>query len=85
MELEFTEQAQKDLKYWKKINNLAVQKRISTLLEAIKEEPYTGIGNPEALKHQLTGLWSRRINREHRLVYEVLEDKIMIYALRFHY
>ena len=85
MELEFTEQAQKDLKYWKKINNLAVQKRISTLLEAIKEEPYTGIGNPEALKHQLTGLWSRRINREHRLVYEVLEDKIVIYALRFHY
>ena len=87
MEIEFTDQALRDIKYWKKVKNESIQTRIATLLEAIQENPYEGIGNPEALKHQLSGFWSRRINHEHRLVYQSLIEKkvIMIVSLRFHY
>jgi len=85
MEIEFTGQSRKDIKYWKKINNPEIQIRISELIKDIKEHPFTGIGHPEPLKHQLNGYWSRRINIEHRLVYKVLENSVMIYSLRFHY
>ena len=85
MEIEFTGQSRKDLKYWKKINNPDIQKRISDIIKDIQEHPFTGIGNPEPLKHQLKGYWSRRINKEHRLVYKILKNSVMIYSLRFHY
>lgn len=55
------------------------------LVENIQESPFEGLGKPEPLKHELSGLWSRRIDREHRLVYEVRQDKIRILACRFHY
>ncbi len=55
------------------------------LIENIQQAPFEGLGKPEPLKHNLKGLWSRRIDREHRLVYEVREDKIRILAYRFHY
>jgi toxin YoeB len=75
-----------ELKYWKKTNNTAIQKRISILLEDIIKHPSTGIGKPEALKHQLKGFWSRRITKEHRIVYKVEGNKLIIVAaLRFHY
>ncbi len=84
-QVKFTKNALKDLKYWKKIKNEAVLKRIRELIESIKETPYTGIGNPEPLKHELTGSYSRRINREHRLVYRVYDNFIEVSSLRFHY
>lgn len=53
----------------------------------IEENPFTGIGKPEALKYDLSGFWSRRINREHRIVYKVYEEKkgIEIHSLKGHY
>lgn len=59
--------------------------RIVRLIQAVQRDPFTGIGKPEPLKHELAGCWSRRINDEHRLVYQVLEDKIRILACRYHY
>lgn len=61
MEIEFTIQAEQDLNYWKRTNNISVLKKIRVLLENILETPFSGIGKPEALKHELSGKWSRRI------------------------
>jgi toxin YoeB len=85
MELEFTHQAAEDLAYWKKINNIAVLKKIRKLLEIKLSTPFEGIGKPEALKHNFSGCWSRRIDKEHRLVYEVVENRIIVLSLRGHY
>jgi toxin YoeB len=60
-------------------------KRIFELIENIDRTPFEGIGKPEPLKYQLKGKWSRRINEEHRLVYEVNNTEIIIYACKFHY
>ncbi|WP_208864677.1 Txe/YoeB family addiction module toxin [Mucilaginibacter gossypiicola] len=64
-----------------------MQNKIHQLLHAISQDPFSGIGKPEMLKHNLTGLWSRRINQEHRIIYEVLEEEktIKIHSLRGHY
>jgi toxin YoeB len=62
-----------------------VLKKIRELLENIQQTPFEGIGKPEALKHQLAGKWSRRITDEHRLVYKVEKEKIIVYQVRFHY
>jgi len=87
MEIIYSEEAQRDIEYWRKSGDKSVQNKIQQLLYAIQEDPFTGIGKPEALKHNLAGLWSRRINREHRLIYQLLENKqtIKIYALKGHY
>lgn len=71
--------------YWKKSGNKAIQKKIQQLLESIQETPFEGIGKPEALKHNFSGKWSRRINLEHRLVYKLEGQAIVIIALRYHY
>ena len=55
------------------------------IIKEIQKNPFDGIGKPEPLKHDLSGCWSRRIDREHRLVYQVLEGKIRILACRYHY
>lgn len=85
MEVAFDEIALNDLDFWKKSGNTSVQKKIEKLISAIRESPYSGIGKPEVLKHALSGKWSRRINREHRIVYEVEGDLIKIHSLRGHY
>lgn len=85
MELIFLPEAEDHLEFWKKSGNKTIQKKIDLLLRAILENPFEGIGKPEALKHKLSGLWSRRIDREHRIVYEVENKKIKIHALKFHY
>ena len=87
MELVLLEQARKDRDYWKNSGNTKIQNRISALLKDILQHPFTGIGKPEPLKHNLKGLWSRRINEEHRLVYQVSDGMIYVYVLsmRFHY
>jgi toxin YoeB len=82
--LEFDPAAFQDLAWWvEKDRNKAL--KILKLIEATHREPFQGIGQPESLKHDLAGCWSRRIDREHRLVYQVTESKIRILACRFHY
>jgi len=85
MEIEYTLQASDDLDFWKKSNNVAMLKKIRNLIESITETPYEGIGKPEPLKYNLTGYWSRRINKEHRIVYEIGELKVTILSLKGHY
>ena len=86
MEIVFTKNALKDLKYWKKQKNKEILLRIESLLNDIIKNPFEGIGNPEPLKYQLSGYWSRRITKEHRLIYTINDGKIIIVtALRFHY
>ncbi|WP_031525830.1 Txe/YoeB family addiction module toxin [Dyadobacter crusticola] len=83
--LSFSNKAQEDLQYWKKTGNVSIQKKIEELLRSILETPFHGIGKPEALKYELTGSWSRRINREHRIIYQVTDEFIKIESLRGHY
>lgn len=85
MEIEFTSQAQNDLKFWKNSGNKTIQNKITQLLEVIEKTPFTGIGKPEALKHNLSGKWSRRINSEHCLVYTVTQEIIYINSMKGHY
>jgi len=59
--------------------------RIITLIREVQRDPFSGIGKPEPLKHELKGCWSRRIDQEHRLVYQVTPDRIRILACRYHY
>ena len=82
----FLPRARKDFDEWKRNDGKMVE-RIKELLRDIAEHPYSGIGKPEPLKHNLKGLWSRRINEEHRLVYQVADGMIYVYVLsmRFHY
>jgi toxin YoeB len=85
MEVIYSTQAIEDIHYWRKSGNRNIQNKITQLIEDIKKTPCTGIGKPEALKHDLTGKWSRRITKEHRLIYEVDIATIKIYSLKGHY
>lgn len=85
MEIIFTRQAIKDIDFWKKSGNKPIQEKITELLKAIKEDPYKGTGKPEPLKYSLAGSWSRRINKEHRIVYEVVDSVIYIQSVKGHY
>lgn len=85
MEIILSPDAQEDIRYWSKSGNKSIQKKIQELLKVILETPFEGIGKPEALKHSFTGYWSRRINKEHRIIYLVVDDKIHIFSLRGHY
>ena len=83
--LDFSDQATEDITYRKKAGNKALLKKMLVLLEEISEHPFTGTGKPEALKHDLAGKWSRRINQEHRLIYEVKDNEIIVVSLKGHY
>lgn len=83
--LEFTDMATEDIDFHKRAGNKALLGKLLRLLEELSENPFTGTGKPEPLKHQLVGLWSRRINQEHRLVYEVEGDKVFILSVKGHY
>lgn len=82
--LEFDPAAFEDLAWWIQQDRKKAL-RIVKLLKEVQRTPFAGTGKPEALKHDLAGCWSRRIDDTHRLVYEVLEDKIRILACRYHY
>ena len=82
--LEFDTAAFEDLAWWVKHDRKQALKIIK-LIQEVQRNPFEGIGKPEKLKHDLSGCWSRRINQEHRLVYQVLDDKIRIIACRYHY
>lgn len=83
-EIWWSKRAREDIAYWRK-HDLSVSARIDSLLEDIKRNPFTGLGKPEPLKHALAGFWSRRITKEHRLVYRVEAGVIYIAQCRFHY
>ena len=84
MKLVFAESAWEDYLYWQKTDKRML-KRTNTLIKDISREPFEGIGKPEPLKHALSGYWSRRINDEHRVVYKVKGDSLLIAQLRYHY
>ncbi|MEZ4773226.1 MAG: Txe/YoeB family addiction module toxin [Bacteroidia bacterium] len=67
--LDFTDRAKEDIAAHKKSGNKTTLNKLLTLLEELAEHPFTGTGKPEALKYRLSGMWSRRINKEHRLIY----------------
>jgi toxin YoeB len=82
--LEFDPDAFEDLAWWiEKDRTIAL--KIMKLVREIQRDPFSGTGKPERLKHDLAGCWSRRINPEHRLIYQVLDDKVRILACRYHY
>ncbi len=84
MRLEFKPSAFEDLQYWV-ATNARMAKRLMKLIEATQRHPFEGIGKPEPLKNQLSGWWSRRIDSEHRLVYRVEDDRLIIAQARGHY
>lgn len=85
MEIKFTSEAIKDLETWKKSGDKKTLKRIRQLVESIQITPFSGIGKPEALKYDLAGKWSRRINKSHRIIYTVTQTTIYIHSLVGHY
>ncbi len=84
MKLIFAERAWEDYLHWQETDR-KVLARINLLIREIRREPFTGIGKPEPLRHALRGYWSRRITDEHRIVYKVEEDSLLLAQLRFHY
>lgn len=84
MNILFTDDAWEDYLYWQQTDKQTL-KKINQLLKEIQRTPFTGIGKPEPLKHQLQGCWSRRIDSEHRLVYEINDNTLHVIGCRFHY
>jgi toxin YoeB len=84
MKLLFSEHAWEDYIYWQRADR-KILKRMDTLIRDIQRTPFDGIGKPEPLKHALSGYWSRRITDEHRIVYKIDEDSVLIAQLRYHY
>jgi len=84
VKLIFSEHAWNDYLYWQKTDR-KILKRINLLIKDVRRSPFEGIGKPESLKHALSGYWSRRINDEHRFVYKVNDDSMLIAQLRYHY
>ena len=84
MKLSWAEDAWDDYLYWQRADK-KILSRINVLIKDIERHPFTGLGDPEPLRHNWSGYWSRRINREHRLVYKVKDDELLIAQCRYHY
>lgn len=84
MLIKFSTKGWDDYLYWQATDR-AILKRINQLIKDIEREPFAGIGKPEPLKHQLSGFWSRRIDSQHRLVYTVQDDTLLVAQCRDHY
>ncbi|OMP79844.1 MULTISPECIES: Txe/YoeB family addiction module toxin [unclassified Chitinophaga] len=84
MKLSWDQNGWEDYLYWQKTDK-KILKKINELIKDTMRQPFEGLGKPEALKENLTGCWSRRIDQEHRLVYKVLDDAILILQCRYHY
>lgn len=82
--LKFTDEAWLSYIYWQTQDRKTL-KRINELIKEAQRDPFTGIGKPEALKHSLSGFWSRRIDETNRLVYEATEEDLVIISCRYHY
>jgi len=83
--LDFSAQAKKDIAFHQTSGNKAILKKLLVLLEELAEHPFNGKGKPEALKYNLAGYWSRRINQEHRLIYQVFENTVSVLSAKGHY
>lgn len=83
--LEFSNQAKLDVEYFKKTGNKTILNKLFALSSELIVHPFEGTGKPEALKHHLSGMWSRRINKEHRIIYEVIDDVVLIHSVKGHY
>lgn len=84
MKIAWSNWAWNDYQYWQKTDKKKLR-RINVLVKACLRNPFEGIGNPEPLKHELQGFWSRRIDKTHRLVYSSSDDELLIVACRYHY
>jgi len=84
MRITFSKNAWEDYTSWLTVDKKML-KKINELVKDIHRTPFTGKGKPEPLKYDLTGLWSRRIDLEHRLVYSVKNNEIYIYSCKYHY
>jgi toxin YoeB len=84
MKILFSSQAWDDYLYWQRTDRKTL-KRINDLIREIMRSPFSGMGKPEPLRHALAGYWSRRIDDEHRLVYKVAGDAVVIVQARYHY
>ena len=84
MILSWAEAAWEDYLFWQKTDK-KVLKRINALIKDVTRQPFKGLGDPEPLKHNWAGYWSRRIDREHRLVYKCMDNTIVVVQCRYHY
>ncbi len=84
MLIRFHPRGWEDYLHWQQTDKTMLRK-VSSLIEAIRREPFSGLGKPEPLRHDLRGYWSRRITDEHRLVYFVAGDTVDILQCRYHY
>jgi toxin YoeB len=84
VKLVFSERAWEDYLHWQETDRSLVA-RINRLIREIQREPFSGLGKPEPLKHAFQDYWSRRINDEHRIVYKIQDDSLLIAQLRYHY
>ena len=84
MKIVFADQGWEDFSYWV-THDRKIAKRILRLIKEIERDPFTGIGKPEPLKHDLAGFWSRRITDEHRLVYTIENNQLLVAQARYHY
>jgi toxin YoeB len=84
MKLVFADAAWEDYLHWQKQDRKMVD-RINKLIKEVQREPFSGVGKPEPLKHALAGYWSRRITDEHRMVYRIEGNSLLLAQLRFHY
>ncbi len=84
MNLIFTENGWMDYTSWQQ-EDKKILRKINELIKAIKRDPFSGIGKPEPLKFDLAGYWSRRIDREHRIVYKIEDGTLVIFTCRYHY
>lgn len=80
----FESSAFADFNDWAKLDK-KIQSKVIELIKDVDRQPFQGLGKPEALKHDLSGYWSRRINKEHRLVYKVTNEEIIILSCKYHY
>lgn len=84
MRITFSQNAWEEYVSWQ-VEDKKLLRKINTLIKDIQSTPFSGIGKPEPLKYDLAGLWSRRIDSEHRLVYQIEGDELLIYSCRYHY
>lgn len=84
MKIVFADRGWEDFTYWIE-NDRKIAARIDRLIKDVEREPFEGLGKPEPLRHDLTGFWSRRITEEHRLVYAVDKERVLIAQARYHY
>ncbi len=84
MNISFAKEGWEDYLHWQ-TEDKKILKKVNALLKEMIRSPFEGTGNPEALKHNLTGFWSRRITDEHRIVYSVDVDVILVVKCRYHY